>query len=205
MAGERSSLLHWCDRQLDITWVMFGTKSTLPVAAAAIAAATLIAVFAFSSPSSARRPTPAQMRQGQRDAVRFAQCMRSHGVLNFPDPTSPQAFKRSIGASSEGSPAFQSAQAACMHVLPGGGRPSRSAAQRHAQFVAALAFARCLRSHGFPNFPDPTSSGQITHEMLANAGINLHQPALLHAADACVSVTHGLLTKAGVARFAAGQ
>lgn len=35
--------------------------------------------------------------------------------------------------------------------------------------------------------------------MLANAGINLHQPAALQAADACVSVTHGVLTKAAVA------
>ena len=145
------------------------------------------------------------MQQGQQDAVRFAQCMRSHVVTNFPDPTSPQEFKQSIGASSEGSPVSRSAETACMHVLPGGGPPSQSAAQRQAQTVAGLAFARCLRSHGFPNFPDPTSSGQITHEMLANAGINIHQPALLQAADACVSVTHGVLTKAAVARFAAGQ
>jgi hypothetical protein len=36
--------------------------------------------------------------------------------------------------------------------------------------------------------------------MLAEAGINLHQPALLQAGDACVSVTHGVLTKADVAR-----
>jgi hypothetical protein len=68
-----------------------------------------------------------------------------------------------------------------------------------------LAFARCLRSHGFPSFPDPTSSGQMTHEMLASAGINLHQPAVLRAADRCVSVTHGVITKAAVARFVAGR
>jgi hypothetical protein len=41
--------------------------------------------------------------------------------------------------------------------------------------------------------------------MLAQAGINLHQPAVLDAADACVSVTHGVITKAVVARFVAGQ
>jgi hypothetical protein len=62
-----------------------------------------------------------------------------------------------------------------------------------------------MGSHGFPSFPDPTSSGQVTHEMLANAGIDLHQPALLQAADACVSVTDAILTKAAVARFAAGR
>jgi hypothetical protein len=94
---------------------------------------------------------------------------------------------------------------ACHHLLPDGGSPSRSAAQTQAQSAALLAFARCLRSHGFPGFPDPASSGQLTREMLANAGIDLHQPAFLQAADGCVSVTHGLLTKARVARFIAGQ
>ena len=41
--------------------------------------------------------------------------------------------------------------------------------------------------------------------MLAGAAIDVHQPALLRAADACASVTHGAITKADVARFAAGQ
>ena len=181
---------------------MFRTNSTLLVAAAAIAAATVIAAVGSSVSSSAGAPTQAQIEQGQQDAVRFAGCVRSHGVPNFPDPTSPREFKIHI-ASSDGSPAFQSAETACQHVLPGDGRPSQSAAQRQAQTVAGLAFARCLRSHGFPNFPEPTSSGQITHETLANAEIDLRQPAVLQAADACVSVTNGVLTKAGVARFAA--
>jgi hypothetical protein len=183
---------------------MFRTTSTLPVAAAAIAAATVIAALGSSAPSSAGAPTQAQIKQGQHDAVRFARCMRSHGAPNFPDPTSPQEFKRSVG-SSEGSPAFQSAETACQHLLSGGGPPRERAAHSQAQIVAALAFARCVRSQGFASFPDPTSSGEITHEMLANAEINIHQPAVLAAADACVSVTHGVLTKAGVAHFAAGQ
>jgi hypothetical protein len=62
-----------------------------------------------------------------------------------------------------------------------------------------------MRGHGFSSFPDPTSGGDVTHEMLASAGINLHQPAVLQAADACVSVTHGLITRVDVARFVAGQ
>jgi hypothetical protein len=141
----------------------------------------------------------------QQDTVRFAGCMRSHGVPNLPDPTtSPHEFKNALSQNS-GSPAFQSAETACRHLLPGGGPPSQSAAQSQAHTVALLAFARCLRNHGFPNFPDPNTSGQVTHEMLANAGISLHQPAVLQAADACVSVTHGALTKAAVARFAGGQ
>jgi hypothetical protein len=128
--------------------------------------------------------------------------MRSHGVPNFPDPTtSPRAFKNAFSTQT---PAFRSGEAACGHLLPRGGR-SQGAIHSHAQIVAMLAFARCLRSHGFPNFPDPTSGGELTQEMLANAGINLHQPAVLQAGDACVGVTHGAITRTAVARFVAGQ
>ena len=135
--------------------------------------------------------------------------MRSRGVPSFPDPTSsPRDFKFALSPNSGNahSPAFQSAYTACHHLLPFGGGPSgRGTAHSQAQIAAFLAFARCIRTHGFPNFPDPTSSGLLTHAMLANAGINLHQPAVLHDADACVSVTHGVITAADVAKFVAGQ
>ena len=68
-----------------------------------------------------------------------------------------------------------------------------------------LAFAGCIRRHGFTRFPDPTSTGQLSHQMLSAAGIDLHQPAVVRAADACVSVTHGFITRALVGRFIAGQ
>jgi hypothetical protein len=68
-----------------------------------------------------------------------------------------------------------------------------------------LAFARCIRARGFARFPDPTNDGSLTHQMLAQAGIDLHQPAVVQAADACVTVTHGLLTRADVAQFIAGS
>jgi hypothetical protein len=176
------------------------------VAAAAIAAAMVIAACGSNSSSSAGsgdRPTEAQIQQQQHDAVRFADCMRSHGVPNFPDPTtSPREFKTALNTHA---PALQSGATACRHLLPRGGRSSHSAPRSQVQTVALLAFARCLRSHGFPSFPDPTSAGQVTHQMLANVGIDLHQPAVVQAADACVSVTHGVITRADVARFVAGQ
>jgi hypothetical protein len=140
--------------------------------------------------------------------VRFANCMRSHGVTNLPDPeASPYDFKFAFSPSSGNlrSPTFQSADAACQHLLPGGGEPNHGAPPSHAQTVALLALARCMRSHGFRDFPDPNNGGEITHEMLATAGLNLHQPAFAQDADDCVSVTHGLITKARVARFIAGQ
>jgi len=152
--------------------------------------------------SSGGSPTAAQLLQEQRDATRFADCMRSHGVPDFPDPTvAPRAFKQAFDTQS---PAFQSADAACAHLLPAG-QPNQNPPPTHAQIDALLAFARCLRRHGFPGFPDPSGSGQLTHQMLAKAGIDLHDAAVVEAADACTSVTHGVITKAIVARFVAGH
>ncbi len=151
--------------------------------------------------SSGGQPTRAQAQQ---DAVAFSDCMRSHGVSNFPDPTGP-GFKMALAPSTPHAPAFQPAYAVCRHLLPNDGVPGQAAAHSPAQIAAFLAFARCIRGHGFPSFPDPTSSGQLTHEMVANAGINLHQPAVLQAGDACVSVSHGFITKNDVARFVAGD
>jgi hypothetical protein len=94
--------------------------------------------------------------------------------------------------------------AACQHFLPDGGS-SQGASHTQAQIASFVAFAGCIRSHGFPSFPDPTNSGELTHQMLARAGVNLHQPAVEQAADACVGVTHGYITRADVARFVAGQ
>ena len=190
------------------------TLTTLLAAAAMLAAgcggggsspgiASVTSSTTTNSPSSGAPPTPAQLLQTQREVTRFARCIRSHGVSNFPDPTvAPHAFK---DAMSNPSPAFQSAYTVCGHLLPAGRSQSQNTTQTRAQTVALLAFARCLRSHGLPRFPDPTSAGELSHQMLAQAGINLHGPGVVQAADTCTSVTHGVITRAIVARFVAGQ
>jgi hypothetical protein len=185
-------------------------RTLIPTSVVALAACSLLVAacgsYSPSSSSSGLQPTQAQLQQGHQQAVRFVHCLRSHGVTqHVPDPTftPASAFNAALSGAAQ-SPAFRSAYRACGHLLPSG-QPSQRAAPSHAQIGALLAFVRCLRSHGFPSFPDPTSSGQVTHQMLANAGINLNQPAMLQVADACVSVTHGLITKAEVARFVAGR
>ena len=189
---------------------MHRSTSHLALAVAATAAAAVIAACGSSSrtassPSgSSGQPTVAEMQQ---DGVRFSDCMRSHAVPGFPDPTDPRAFKSALSPNSAEarSPAFGSAYEACARFLPRGGAPNHNASHTPAQIAGVLAFARCLRGHGFPSFPDPTSAGELTHEMVAAAGINLQQPGVLRAGDACAGVTHGVITKAIVARFVAGQ
>jgi hypothetical protein len=129
--------------------------------------------------------------------------MRSHGVSGFPDPVvktsgSSASVAIRITPALAGSPSFKSAQKACGHILPGPKGQGLSPAQQQARTRAMLAFAQCLRTHGFPRFPDPTAQGQLTLQMVTSAGIDLHTPALLTAGKACTSVTHGQLTPAQV-------
>jgi hypothetical protein len=72
--------------------------------------------------------TPAQRAQVQQQLVKFAECMRSHGV-NVPDPTFNGngagrgfGFRRAFGSVDRNSPAFQSAMKACQSLRPQFGR-----------------------------------------------------------------------------------
>ncbi len=136
----------------------------------------------------------------------FANCVRSHGVPNFPDPTNNRnggiAIQQSDRAGSGPStkvngvpvngPAFQSAMQACRKYLPNGGHPS---AAKTAQMKAkALAMARCMRSHGVPNFPDPqfqTGPGGGFGVRLGGPGVNPNSPAFQTAQKACGSIFGG--------------
>jgi hypothetical protein len=102
------------------------------------------------------------------DAVAYANCMRSHGVGNFPDPTTSGDFIFSGSGSSNpiNSPSFSSADKACTHLLPNGGQPT--AAQQSLQQAKALKYAECMRAHGVLNYPDPSPSSAG-----GSAGINL--------------------------------
>jgi len=93
---------------------------------------------------------------GSSPRVEFAQCMRSHGVPNFSDPTSVGGgVVNEVGANPQ-SPAFQAAQRSCQRLTPGGGSSSVHAS---AQAMArALTVSECMRAHGVSGFPDPVTS-----------------------------------------------
>jgi hypothetical protein len=67
-----------------------------------------------------------------------------------------------------------------------------------------LAFAHCLHTHGIPDFPDPNARGQITGQMIGASGVGLKAPSFSTAAKACITVTHGAITLADVARLING-
>ncbi|MDE3190403.1 MAG: hypothetical protein KGL94_06250 [Acidobacteriota bacterium] len=89
---------------------------------------------------------------------KFSVCMRKHGVPNYPDPNGQGVITIDSGMGIDpGSPAFQSAQAACRKVLPNGGLPTP--AQIAKQQRQLLAFSACMRAHGVKDFPDPSNGG----------------------------------------------
>jgi hypothetical protein len=88
-------------------------------------------------------------------ALSYAECMRTHGVPDFPDPVqSSHSFSFNPKADSN-SPRFSSANNACKRLLPNDGGPP-TAAQIAAETTKLLKYARCMRTHGVPGFPDPT-------------------------------------------------
>lgn len=141
------------------------------------------------------------------DAYRYTACMRGHGVPSFPEPhvVINTPGRQAIGVhplpqSIASSPQFKVAREACKGILPEAenGSPKERTEQERARAQYLLAFARCLRSHGVQDFPDPTSQGQLTLTMVHAAGVDLQAPSFLTAARACVGTTHGAITFAQI-------
>jgi len=118
--------------------------------------------------------------------------MRSHGVSDFPDPGSNGARPSGNVSTIFGvtipsnvnvqSPAFQSAVQSCQKLASGGGpKPQISASQMR----VAVANAQCMRTHGVPNFPDPTFPTGGGVAISVGPGVNPQSPAFQQAEKVC--------------------
>ena len=162
-----------------------------------------------STSTAAGNPAAAKQASG----VRFAQCIRAHGVPSFPDPGSngqggiqiQQSRRSGSGASTEvngvavNGPAFRNAMQACRGYLPNGGRPT--AAETAKLRSQALAMSRCMRSHGVPNFPDPEfqtgpDGGFGVRIGGPGSGIDPSSPAFQAAQKQCGSIFGAVKTAA---------
>lgn len=134
-------------------------KKRRPAAAfAVIALVLLISACGSSAPSGTGDRTAANAAK----AVKFAKCMRTNGVSQFPDPSASGNF--TIDAIANGTslktntPAFTKALTACKDLEPAGFTGTKRSSQ---QQNAALKFARCMRKNGVPDFPDPVNGGPL--------------------------------------------
>jgi hypothetical protein len=135
--------------------------------------------------------------------------MRAHGVPNFPDPVVKRqegktAISQMLPAAAAAAPAFQGAQKACAGIMPGPRNQVQDAQQRRERVIGLVSFARCMRSRGVSNFPDPNTQGQIDQQTLAAAGIDIHLPSVIRAAMACAPASHGFVTRATIAQATSG-
>lgn len=135
-----------------------------------IGCVTLVIALAAAACGSSGRPKAhdAAFAQG----LKFSNCMRAHGVSNFPDPSSGGGIKLVPGSGlNPQSPSFQSAQRACSKYAPGPAAPPKMSASERRK---AVKFAECMRANGEPNFPDPTlgtATPSANSPVLALAGM----------------------------------
>jgi hypothetical protein len=131
-----------------------GTRRTVALAALA---ATALLTAACSSPASGGGGTASTSESAaDRANIAFAECMRTHGVPDFPDPIPGANFQVSgepVGAAAN-TPSGK-AYLACQHLLPSGSIASNGSVSTQ-ELSEAVALAQCLRAHGEPTFPDPT-------------------------------------------------
>jgi hypothetical protein len=136
--------------------------SRLPLVAASVAA---LAAFALLAAGCGGGGSPAVANGGssttaaatrQNGALAFARCMRTHGLSDWPDPDSGGVFDKSklrqLGYSVSRVRAVE--DGVCNRLLNSGASPGYTITP--ADRVDYLKAAACMRTHGFPDFPDPT-------------------------------------------------
>jgi hypothetical protein len=88
-------------------------------------------------------------------AVKFAECLRAHGVTDFPDPDAKGDFDYGVSVT----PAvWTKAVSACKDLQPPG---TLSGKRTPKEQSGALRFAQCMRDNGVKDFPDPANGDPL--------------------------------------------
>ncbi len=134
------------------------------------------------SPATASHTQSAQQR-ARAVWLQFARCARSHGAPDFPDPQLDSQGRASFADDAHVKQEMGTSQVreACGPIL---GRLPASAQQQPpvtaAQLRQLVAYARCIRRHGVPGFPDPRPDGTF-----ALTPTQKGSPQLNNAVQAC--------------------
>jgi hypothetical protein len=161
-----------------------GSKDPGTASAASTSTTTTIVAPSGSSGSGSAQES------SQTEELQFAQCMRSHGISDFPDPSGGGLLNAiSAAGVNTQSPTYQAAEQACEKYSPAGHlTPTQSAAAS----AAGLEFSQCMRSHGVPNFPDP-STGPTGGQAINLHGLDIDpsSPTYQSANAACQKIVPG--------------
>ncbi len=125
----------------------------------------------------------------------FVQCMHTRGqrgIYLSRAPASPPPpgttlivyHGFAIQGADQNSARFPAAMTACRRLLPHGTPPS--AAELHQAFINGVKAAQCMRSHGYPTWPDPpTGPNAYDEEAVPPRGIDTSSRPFQAAAKAC--------------------
>lgn len=132
------------------------------LAVTALLTCVLSACSAGTKPQTSPSAAGTDMRAALSAGVRFAQCARSHGHPNLPDPVvtdgrlsfpgSDDSIKQELDQVMQ----IPECKTLADQLPDVGGQRHAPSAQEMQQL---LAFAHCLREHGIPEWPDPKADG----------------------------------------------
>lgn len=175
------------------------------VAAPATAALTLAAAVACQSgtPSgagAATTTTPTGDAQILAIGRQYSQCVRDHGIPTFPDmvvvaghlalpdgaegTAGDQALRSNTGA--------RDACAPILRALPAGAQKGQALTSQDK--VDLVRFARCMRQHGVPEWPDPNAHGSFPIASTPLGG-QLKSSRVLDAEQACRQYWSGAISE----------
>ncbi len=172
------------------TLAAMNSPSAARVAAVTTAlAAALLAAGCSSSPSSTTPASAPSAGSTVAQAVAYTQCMRSHGVPEYPEPDSSGQLQK-IGSGQQvgvSDAQLSTASNACQSLWP---YQALTPAQQQQQLADDVKFAQCMRSHGVPTLPDPVATDGKVEFVISTSrtGINLDSPQILAKAQACQHV-----------------
>lgn len=178
--GTTGGRRRWCRARLRRTGAL-GVTAGLVVLTAACGA----------SPGAVSSPSASTASAAFLTRLAFVRCVRAHGVSAYPDPDSSGQEPPGTKLLFISNPRFRAASDACRHLLPDGGHPTQAPQANAMTDAGAVRLAGCMRTHGYPAFPDPTidSVGQPVFNVQA-AGIAPHSPQVLATLRGCLSRLH---------------
>jgi hypothetical protein len=163
--------------------------------AAAFAAVSLLAAACGRGAASTTATSAAQggnTATDNADEMPYTQCMRAHGVPNFPDPNAqgkPFTSENLLPAGiNPDSPQVAAASTTCAHLLV---PPSPEQLAQQAREL--VRYAECMRAHGLPDFPDPSTTANGGSSLALTPAI-VDSPDFQPAEQACHSIDPGLPT-----------
>jgi hypothetical protein len=126
------------------------------------------------NPSSSPSPTA-------NDLVKFARCMREHGVqLETPTSGHVDLIRGGAGVAPR---ALEAARRACQKYTPPAAKRQLTPAEKVAGEEAVQKFAKCMREHG--SKVETHARNGNTGVRIGGPGANLESPALQKAMKAC--------------------